>query len=75
MTMCFSLNNVSIASPLGPDDDPDTAEVYLTVMFILAGTEQVMEKSTSTSLLVGVFLKLMPRKCESSILLRLKVNW
>ena len=49
-------------------------EVYLTVIFILAGTEQVMLKSTSTSCLVGVFLKLIPRKCLSSALLKLKVN-
>ena len=48
--------------------------MYLTVKFILAETEQVIEKSTSTSVLVGVFLKLMPRKCLSSVLDKLKVN-
>jgi hypothetical protein len=40
-----------------------------------AGTEQVIEKSTSTSIFVGVFLKFIPVKCLSSDLLRLNVNW
>ena len=40
----------------------------------LAGTEQVIEKSTSTSRLVGIFLKLIPLRCLSSALLKLNVN-
>ena len=37
----------------------------------LAGTEQLIWKSTSTSALVGMFLKLMAVYCLSSGLLRL----
>ena len=40
-----------------------------------AATEHDMENSTSTSILVGSFLKLMAVKCLSSDLERLNVNW
>ena len=70
----FDASNV-IVMTLHTPKISSTAQEIIESGSTLAATEQEMENSTSTSILVGSFLKLMAVKCLSSDLERLKVNW